>query len=145
LVESLGLNGISKSEVSRMRNQLDEVVQALKNRSLEAEYSCVWLDATFPKVREGGRVQSMAFVIAICVKSTGEREVLGFDLGTTEDGAFWLTFLRGPVARGLKGVKPAISDAHPGLRAAIEQVFGRNHMATLPDSQVAYTRRARYN
>jgi putative transposase len=83
----------------------------------------VWLDAAFPKVREGGRVQSIAFVIAIGVKSTGEREVLGFDLGTTEEGAFWLTLLRGRVARGLKGVKAATSDAHPWLRAAIEQVL----------------------
>jgi putative transposase len=85
------------------------VVQAFKDRTLEGEYPYVWLDATFPKVREGGRVQSMAFVIAIGVKATGEREVLGFDLGTSEDGSFWLTFLRSLVARGLRGVKFAIS------------------------------------
>jgi transposase-like protein len=119
LVESLGIGGISKSEVSRICKELDEVVQAFKNRPLEGEFPYVWLDATFPKVREGGRVQSMAFVIAIGVKATGEREVLGFDLGTSEDGSFWLTFLRSLVARGLKGVKLAISDAHEGLRAAI--------------------------
>jgi putative transposase len=120
LVESLGIGGISKSEVSRICKELDEVVQAFKNRPLEGEFPYVWLDATFPKVREGGRVQSMAFVIAIGVKSTGEREVLGFDLGTSEDGSFWLTFIRSLVARGLRGVKLAISDAHEGLRAAIE-------------------------
>jgi putative transposase len=120
LVESLGIGGISKSEVSRICKELDEVVQAFKNRPLEGEFPYVWLDATFPKVREGGRVQSMAFVIAIGVKATGEREVLGFDIGTSEDGSFWLTFLRSLVARGLKGVKLAISDAHEGLRAAIE-------------------------
>jgi len=120
LVESLGIGGISKSEVSRICKELDEVVQAFKNRPLEGEFPYVWLDATFPKVREGGRVQSMAFVIAIGVKATGEREVLGFDLGTSEDGSFWLTFLRSLVARGLRGVKLAISDAHEGLRAAIE-------------------------
>jgi putative transposase len=120
LVESLGIGGISKSEVSRICKELDEVVQAFKSRPLEGEFPYVWLDATFPKVREGGRVQSMAFVVAIGVKSTGEREVLGFDLGTSEDGSFWLTFLRSLVARGLRGVKLAISDAHEGLRAAIE-------------------------
>jgi putative transposase len=120
LVESLGIGGISKSEVSRICKELDEVVQAFKNRPLEGEFPYVWLDATFPKVREGGRVQSMAFVIAIGVKATGEREVLGFDLGTSEDGSFWLAFLRSLVARGLRGVKLAISDAHEGLRAAIE-------------------------
>ena len=120
LVESLGIGGISKSEVSRICKELDEVVQAFKSRPLEGEFPYVWLDATFPKVREGGRVQSMAFVIAVGVKVTGEREVLGFDLGTSEDGSFWLTFLRSLVARGLRGVKLAISDAHEGLRAAIE-------------------------
>jgi len=123
LVESLGINGISKSEVSRICKELDEVVQSFKNRPLEGEYPYIWLDATFPKVREGGRVQTMAFVIAIGVKNTGEREVLGFDLGTSEDGAFWLAFLRSLVARGLRGVKLAISDAHEGLRAAIETVL----------------------
>ena len=120
LVESLGIGGISKSEVSRICKELDEVVHAFKSRPLEGEFPYVWLDATFPKVREGGRVQSMAFVIAVGVKATGEREVLGFDLGTSEDGSFWLTFLRSLVARGLRGVKLAISDAHEGLRAAIE-------------------------
>ncbi len=120
LVESLGIGGISKSEVSRICKELDEVVHAFKSRPLEGEFPYVWLDATFPKVREGGRVQSMAFVIAVGVKDTGEREVLGFDLGTSEDGSFWLTFLRSLVARGLRGVKLAISDAHEGLRAAIE-------------------------
>jgi transposase-like protein len=123
LVESLGISGISKSEVSRICKELDDVVQAFKNRPLEGEFPYIWLDATFPKVREGGRVQTMAFVIAIGVKSTGEREVLGFDLGTSEDGSFWLTFLRSLVARGLRGVKLAISDAHEGLRAAIETVL----------------------
>lgn len=120
LVEALGVDGISKSEVSRICKELDDVVQAFRNRPLEGEFPYVWLDATFPKVREGGRVQSMAFVIAIGVKATGEREVLGFDIGTSEDGPFWQGFLRSLVARGLKGVKLAISDAHEGLRSAIE-------------------------
>ncbi len=123
LVESLGINGVSKSEVSRICKELDDVVQAFKNRPLEEEYPYIWLDATFPKVREGGRVQTMALVIAIGVKASGEREVLGFDLGTSEDGSFWLSFLRSLVARGLRRVKLAISDAHEGLRAAIESVL----------------------
>ena len=119
LVESLGIGGISKSEVSRICKELDDVVQEFKSRPLEGEFPYLWLDATFPKVREGGRVQSMAFVIAIGVKATGEREVLGFDIGTSEDGSFWLTFMRSLISRGLRGVKLAISDAHEGLRTAI--------------------------
>ncbi len=119
LVESMGIQGLSKSEVSRICKELDDVVQDFKNRPLEGMYPYLWLDATFPKVREGGRVQSMAFVIAIGVRDTGEREVLGFDIGTSEDGSFWLTFIRSLVARGLRGVQLAISDAHEGLRSAI--------------------------
>ncbi|EPZ52742.1 IS256 family transposase, partial [Alicyclobacillus acidoterrestris] len=119
LVESMGIQGISKSEVSRICKELDEVVQEFKNRPLEGTYPYLWLDATFPRVREGGRVQSMAFVIAIGVRDTGEREVLGFDIGTSEDGSFWLTFIRSLVARGLRGVQLVISDAHEGLRSAI--------------------------
>lgn len=123
LAQALGLEGISKSEVSRICKQLDETVQAFKDRPLNEEYPYVWVDATFPKVREGGRVQSMAFVIAIGVKATGEREVLGFDIGTSEDSAFWSAFLRNLKDRGLKGVQLAISDAHAGLKQAITQVF----------------------
>jgi putative transposase len=119
LVESMGIHGLSKSEVSRICKELDDVVQDFKNRPLEGAYPYLWLDATFPKVREGGRVQSMAFVIAIGVRDTGEREVLGFDIGTSEDGSFWLTFIRSLVARGLRGVQLVISDAHEGLRSAI--------------------------
>ncbi|AEJ44882.1 IS256 family transposase [Alicyclobacillus acidocaldarius] len=123
LVRALGLEGISKSEVSRLCQQMDEVVQQFKERPLEHEYPYVWLDATFPKVREGGRVQSMALVIAIGVTDTGEREVLGFDVGTSEDGAFWTDFLRKLKARGLRGVRLVVSDAHAGLRQAIAEVL----------------------
>ena len=80
----------------------------------------MWLDAKYLRIREGDRVVSMAFVVATGVRETGEREVLGFDVGLSEDEAFWKTFLRSLVARGLKGVKLAISDAHEGLKAAIE-------------------------
>lgn len=120
LVKSLGMEGISKSEISRICQELDESVRAFRERSLEGTYPYVWLDATFPKVREGGRVLGMALVIAIGVRETGERQVLGFDVGMSEDGAFWTTFLRGLVARGLRGVQLAISDAHEGLRQAIQ-------------------------
>lgn len=94
-----------------------------KGRPLEREYPYVWLDATFPKVREGGRVQSMAFVIAIGVTDTGKRELLGFDIGTREDGALWTKFLRGLKARGLRGVRLVIRDTHLGLRQAISEVL----------------------
>lgn len=123
LIESLGMRGISRSEVSRICKELDDVVLAFKERPLEGHFPYLWLDATFPKVREGGRVRSMAFVIAIGVRQDGEREILGFDLGMSEDGPFWMEFLRKLVARGLKGVQLAISDAHEGLRNAIAQVL----------------------
>jgi len=99
LVEALGMKGIDKSEVSRISKQLDEFVEEFKNRRLEGEYPYLWLDATFPKVREGGRVCSMALVIAVGVNQQGEREILGFDVGMSEDGAFWEEFLRRLVAR----------------------------------------------
>lgn len=119
LVKSLGMSGVSKSEVSRVCADLDEVVAAFRNRPLEGVYPYLWLDATYLKVRENGRVLNMAMVIAVGVRETGEREVLGHDLGPAEDGAFWLTFLRSLVARGLRGVQLVISDAHEGLQQAI--------------------------
>jgi len=123
LVEALGMRGISKSEVSRICKELDEVVLSFKERPLDGAYPYVWLDATFPKMREGGRVRNMALVLAIGVRDNGEREVLGFDLGLCEDGAFWTDFLRRLAARGLRGVELVISDAHEGLKQAIEQVL----------------------
>ena len=144
LVQSLGMTGISKSQVSRICGELDEEVERFRNRRLEGEYPYVWLDATYMKVREGGRVVSAAVVVAIGVRSTGEREVLGLDVGASEDGAFWLAFLRGLVARGLRGVQLVVSDAHIGLRAAIGAVligtvwqrcrvhFMRNVLALVP-------------
>ncbi len=123
LVRALGLDGISKSEVSRLCQRIDEQVRQFKERPLEREFPYVWLDATFPKVREGGRVQTMALVVAIGVTETGEREVLGFDVGTSEDGTFWTEFLRSLKARGFRGVRHVISDAHVGLRQAISEVL----------------------
>src|ERR671936_2305437 len=123
LVQALGMQGISKSQVSRMCAELDREVESFRTRKLTGPYPYVWLDGTFVKVRENGRVVSQAIVIAIGVTATGEREVLGLDVGPSESGAFWLAFLRGLVARGLGGVKLVVSDAHSGLKAAVASVL----------------------
>ena len=120
LVEALGIAGISKSQVSRMAKVLDAEVEAFRTRPLDAgPYTYVWMDALTQKVREGGRVVQVAVVIANGVNADGQREILGVDLVTTEDGAGWLGFLRSLVARGLHGVKLVVSDAHQGLVDAI--------------------------
>jgi putative transposase len=125
LVKALGADtGISKSEVSRICADLDEEVGAFRDRSLgEITYPYVFLDATYCKARVNRRVVSQAVVIATGVTADGRREVLGFDVGDSEDGAFWTAFLRGLKARGLGGVQLVISDAHTGLKAAIASVF----------------------
>lgn len=144
LVKSLGMAGISKSQVSRLCAELDAEVERFRTRRLEGSYPYLWLDATYLKVRRDGRVVSTAVVIAIAVNERGEREVLGLDVGPSEDGAFWLSFLRSLVARGLSGVRLVISDAHEGLKGAIAAVlhgaswqrcrvhFVRNALATVP-------------
>lgn len=118
LVRALGLDGISKSQVSRLCQALDAEVERFRARRVEGPCPYLWLDATYLRVREDGRVASTA-VVAIGLKATGEREVLGWDTGPSEDGAFWLGFLRGLLARGLAGVQLVISDAHQGLKGAI--------------------------
>jgi transposase-like protein len=123
LVQSLGIAGISKSEVSRMAASLDAQVAAFRTRRLEAAYPYVWIDARYEHVREDHRVQSMAVVIAYGVRADGVREVLGLDIGLSEDVAVWRAFLQGLVARGVRGVKLVISDAHPGLKQAVKEVF----------------------
>ena len=123
LVQALGMTGISKSQVSRLCQTLDAEVERFRTRPLDGPYPYVWLDATYLKVRRDGRVVSMAVVIAIGVRATGEREVLGLDVGPSEDGAFWLAFLRSLVARGLGGVRLVVSDAHQGLKGAIAAVL----------------------
>ena len=119
LVKALGLDGISKSQVSRLCAELDAEVERFRTRRLDGEYPYVWLDATFLKVRRDHRIQQAAVVIAVGVRTTGEREILGLDLGPSEDGAFWLGFLRSLVARGLSGVQLVTSDSHEGLKQAI--------------------------
>lgn len=123
LMETLGLSGISKSRVSEIAGELDEAVEAFRQRPLESAYPYLWLDALEVKSREGGRTVNVTVVVATGVNETGYREVLGVDVFTSEDGAAWLGFLRSLVARGLRGVKLTISDAHPGLKAAIAAVL----------------------
>ena len=125
LVRSLGCEGISKSQVSRICAELDTVVTSFLERPLDGgPYRYLWLDALTQRVREEGRIAQVSVVVATAVNADGKREVLGIDVGTSEDGASWLSFLRGLVARGLSGVELVTSDAHQGLRAAIATVFG---------------------
>jgi transposase-like protein len=124
LVKALGMEGISKSQLSRLLEELDEEVERFRGRPLEGPYPYVWVDATYLKARQDGRVVSMAVVIAVGVNAnSGEREVLGLDVGPSEDGAFWTAFLRSLVARGHRGVRLVTSDAHRGLKGAIEAVL----------------------
>jgi putative transposase len=124
IVKTLGIEGISKSQVSAMAASLDTMVEAFRSRPLDAgPYSYVWVDALTQRVREDGRVQNVAVVVATGVNAAGQREVLGVDVITVEDGAGWTAFLRGLVARGLSGVALVISDAHEGLKAAIGAVL----------------------
>jgi putative transposase len=139
LVGALGLDGISKSQVSRLCAELDAEVARFRTRRLDGAYPYVWLDATFVKVREGGQVVSKAVVLATGVRASGEREVLGLDVGASEDGAFWLQFLRELVARGLHGVRLVISDAHEGLKGAIAAVL---HGASWQRCRVHFLRNA---
>jgi transposase-like protein len=123
LVQAMGMSGISKSQVSRLCGEIDERVQTFLNRPLEGDWPYVWLDATYVKVRQAGRIVSVAVIIAIGVNHDGRREVLGMDIGPSEAETFWTEFLRKLARRGLRGVKLVISDAHEGLKAAITKVL----------------------
>jgi putative transposase len=145
VARAMGIDGISKSQVSRICQELDELVDAWRNRPLDTgPYPLVWMDALSMRVREGGRICSTAVLVATAVNAQGHREILGLDIGAAEDGASWTSFLRGLVARGLSGVKLVTSDAHQGLKEAIAAVldgaswqrcrthFMRNLLATVP-------------
>jgi len=120
LVQTLGLEGMSRSQVSELAKELDPVVESFRNRRLDdGPYTFVWLDAMTQRCREGGRVVNVVTAIAVGVNNEGHREILGLDVFTSEDEAGWTTFLRGLVSRGLSGVKLVTSDAHSGLKAAI--------------------------
>jgi putative transposase len=146
LVQAMGLSGISKSQVSKLCKEIDERVLAFLKRPLTGEWPYLWLDATYLKVRESGRIVSVAAIIAVAVDTDGRREIVGLHLGPSEAEPFWTTFLRDLVKRGLRGVKLVISDAHEGLKAAITRVVGatwqrcrvhfmRNALAHVPKGQ----------
>ena len=123
LVRAMGMSGISKSQVSRLCSEIDERVNAFLTRPIEGDWPYLWLDATYVKVRQGGRIVSVAVIIAVGVNTDGVREILGIAVGPSEAEPFWLQFLRSLTDRGLRGVKLVISDAHLGLKAAIAKVF----------------------
>jgi putative transposase len=124
LVEQLGIEGMSKDRVSALCRNLDERVELFRERPLEGQYPYLWLDAKQVKVRDHGRVVSKALVVAYAVHETGVREVIGLDIGEVESGPFWVEFVRSLKARGLDGVRLAISDQHEGLKSAIARVLG---------------------
>jgi len=123
LVQTLGVEKLSKSQVSQLAKELDGVVKSFRERPLAGSFAYLWLDALVMKCREGGRIVNVACLVAVGVNEEGRREILGLDVVTAEDGAGWLAFLRSLRARGLKGVKLVVSDAHPGLRDAIDSVL----------------------
>ena len=123
LVKAMGASGVSKSQVSRLVAEIDERVNAFLTRPIEGEWPYLWIDATYLKVREGGRIVSTAAIIAVGVNTDGRREVLGVATGPSEAEPFWKAFLRSLADRGLRGVKLVIADDHKGLRAAASKVF----------------------
>jgi transposase-like protein len=146
LVQAMGLTGIGKSTVSKLCRDIDERVGAFLERPLTGDWPYLWLDATYLKQREGGRIVSVAAIIAVAVNTDGKREIVGLHIGPSEAETFWSTFLKSLLRRGLHGVKLVISDAHEGLKAAIRRVFSaswqrcrvhwmRNALAYMPKAQ----------
>jgi len=123
LVKAMGMSGISKSQVSRLCSEIDERVNAFLSRPIEGDWPYLWIDATYVKSREAGRIVSKAVIIAVAVNTEGVREVLGMAIGPSEAEPFWTGFLRSLTRRGLRGVKLVISDAHEGLKAAAAKVL----------------------
>ena len=123
LVKAMGMTGISKSQVSRLCTEIDDKIGVFLDRPLEGEWPYLWLDATYVKVRQNGRIVSVAVIVAVAVNSDGRREVLGMTVGASEAETFWTAFLRTLARRGLRGVKLVISDAHEGLKAAVAKVL----------------------
>ncbi len=123
LVRAMGMTGISKSQVSRLCEEIDGKVKAFLDRPIEGDWHYLWLDATYVKVRQASRVVSVAVIIAVGVNSDGRREVLGLDIGPSEAETFWTAFLRKLRQRGLRGVKLVISDAHDGLKASVAKLL----------------------
>jgi putative transposase len=123
LVKALGMDGISKSQVSRLCEEIDERVTTFLDRPIEGDWPYLWIDATYVKVRQNGRIVSVAVIVAVGVNSDGRREVLGMDIGPSEAEPFWTAFLRKLARRGLRGVKLVISDAHEGIKAAVSKLL----------------------
>lgn len=123
LVKAMGMTGISKSQVSRLCEEIDERVTAFLGRPIEGDWPYLWVDATYVKVRQNGRVVSVAVIVAVGANGDGRREVLGLDIGPSEAETFWTAFLRKLARRGLRGVKLVVSDAHEGLKAAVAKVL----------------------
>ena len=145
-VQARGLTGISKSTVSKLCRDIDERVNAFLERHLDGDWPYLWLDATYLKQREGGRIVSVAAIIAVAVNSEGRRQIVGLHIGPSEAETFWSAFLKSLLRRGLRGVKLVISDAHEGLKGAIRRVFNaswqrcrvhwmRNALAYVPKGQ----------
>lgn len=127
LVKAMGGSGVSKSQVSRLCEEIDERVNAFLGRPIEGAWPYLWIDATYLKVREAGRIVSMAVIVAVGVSTDGRREVLGVATGASEAEPFWKAFLRSLADRGLRGVKLVVADDHKGLRAAAAKVFSATH------------------
>jgi putative transposase len=123
LVKAMGMSGISKSQVSRLCEEIDGKVKAFLDRPIEGDWPYLWIDATYLKVRRGGRVVSVAVIIATGVNGDGRREILGMEIGTSEAEPVWTAFLRKLTRRGLRGVKLVVSDAHEGIKAAVSKVL----------------------
>jgi len=123
LVKAMGMSGISKSQVSRLCEEIDGKVKAFLDRPIEGDWPYLWVDATYVKVRQAGRIVSVAAIVAVGVNSDGRREVLGMDIGPSEAEPFWTDFLRKLTRRGLRGVKLVISDSHEGIKAAVSKVL----------------------
>lgn len=123
LVKAMGMSGISKSQVSRLCEEIDERVKAFLDRPIEGDWPYLWIDATYVKVRQAGRIVSVAVIVAVGVNSDGRREVLGLEIGPSEAETFWTAFLRKLTRRGLRDVKLVISDAHEGIKAAVSKVL----------------------
>jgi transposase-like protein len=123
LVQAMGMSGISKSQVSRLCEEIDVRVKAFLDRPIEGDWPYLWIDATYIKVRQNGRIVSVAVIVAVGANADGRREVLGMQVGPSEAETFWTDFLRGLARRGLRGVKLVVSDAHEGIKAAVSKVM----------------------
>ncbi|MFO1038567.1 MAG: IS256 family transposase [Geminicoccaceae bacterium] len=138
LVKAMGMTGISKSQVSRLCEEIDARVSAFLDRPLEGDWPYLWIDATYVKVRQNGRVVSVSVIVAVGANSDGRREILGMDIGPSEAETFWTAFLRKLRRRGLRGVKLVVSDAHEGLKAAVAKLLN----ATWQRCRVHFARNA---